>query len=137
VPPRREPLFLAVLDAELPEREAPPRDALREPPRFEALLRFIVLLFAVLRLAELFFAVLRLAELRLAVLRFEAPFVALRLAPLRLAALFLAPPRLAVLFLPPERLLIAGPRRVLFFPALRFVPRPDFFVAIAASPRRK
>jgi hypothetical protein len=74
----------------------------------------------------------------LAVLRFEAPFVALRLAPLRLVALFLAPPRLAVLFfLPPERLLIAGPRRVLFFPALRFVPRPDFFVAIAASPRRK
>jgi hypothetical protein len=113
----------------------------REPPRFAvlflAVLRLAVLRLAVLRLAVLRFAVVRLVALRLAPPRFDAPFAALRFAPPRLVALFLAPPRFAVLFLPPERLLIAGPRRVLFFPALRFVPRPDFFVAIAASPRRK
>jgi len=82
--------------------------------------RFVVLFFAVPRFMPLFFAV---------------PFFAVpRFVPPRLLVLFPAPLRFAVLFLAPERLLIAGPRRVLFFPALRFVPRPDFLVAIAASP---
>jgi hypothetical protein len=125
VPPRREPLFFAVPDDEA--REALLREALRDPPRFEALPRFIVVFFAAPRFIVDFFAVRR----------FDALFVALRFAPPRLVALFLAPLRFAVLFLEPERLLIAGPRRALFFPALRFLPRPDFFVAIAASPRRK
>lgn len=79
----------------------------------------------------LFFAELRLEE------RFDTLFLLLRFAPARLVALFLELLRFAALFFAPERFLTAGPRRVLFFPALRFVPRPDFFVAIAASPRRK
>ena len=66
--------------------------------------------------------------------RLEVLFVLLRFAPPRFVALLPVRLRFAVLFLAPERLRIAGPRRVLFFPALRFVPRPDFFVAIAASP---
>jgi hypothetical protein len=63
--------------------------------------------------------------------------VRLRDIPLRDPPRFAALPRFAVPFFAPERLRIAGPRRVLFFPALRFVPRPDFFVAIAAFLRRK
>ncbi|HEX5973038.1 MAG TPA: hypothetical protein VFY85_13985 [Gemmatimonadaceae bacterium] len=90
--------------------------------------RFAVLFFAVLFFAVLFFAAPRVEE------RFELRFVPVRFAPPRLAALFPVLLRFAVPFLAPERLRIAGPRRVLFFPALRFVPRPDFFVAIAASP---
>ncbi len=122
----------------------PPRDPPREPPFFEALdrelldpdrlepelPRFMLLFFAPPRfipdrLALPFFAVLFFALLRFEALFRAPPFFA---APFRAPLFFAAP------FLPPERLLIAGPRRVLFFPALRFVPRPDFFVAIAASP---
>jgi len=114
-PPRRELLFFAA-----PDREPLELDAPRFIPLFFALPRFIVE-----RPLPPFFAVLFLAPLR---------FDALFLAPPFFAALFFAPPFFAALFLAPERLLIAGPRRVLFFPALRFVPRPDFFVAIAASP---
>jgi hypothetical protein len=72
--------------------------------------------------------------------RFAALFFAPRLAVLffapRFTALFFVPPRLAAeRFFAPARFLIAGPRRrALFLPALRFMPRPFFFVAIAASP---
>jgi hypothetical protein len=105
-------LFFAAPEDDAPPREVRLRDIpLRDPPRFAALPRFAVLFFAVL-----FFAAPRVEE------RFDALFVLLRFA---------------VPFFAPERLRIAGPRRVLFFPALRFVPRPDFFVAIAAFLRRK
>jgi hypothetical protein len=109
-------------DFAAPDDEEPPRDMLlrdapRDPPRFAAP-RFIVLFFAEPRFDE----------------RFVALFELLRFAPPRFVALFLELLRFAVPFFAPERFRTAGPRRVLFFPALRFMPRPDFFVAIAASP---
>lgn len=107
----------------------------REPPRFAALVRFTALFFAPLRFVVRF--VVRFAALFFVALLVLPRFVLLRFAPPRVVADFLELPRFVALFFVPERFLIAGPRRVLFFPALRFVPRPDFFVAIAASPRRK
>jgi hypothetical protein len=113
-----------------------------------AVLRFVVLRFVPPRLAVLRFAPPRLAAPRFAIAGprddfvierfavddFRAPRLALFFAAPRFAVFF-APPRLAaLLFFAPARLLIAGPRRALFFPALRFMPRPDFLVAIAASP---
>jgi hypothetical protein len=92
-------------------------------PRFAVLPRFMVLFLAVLRVEE-----------RLEALFVLLRFALLRFAPPRFAVLLPVLPSFAALFFAPERLRIAGPRRVLFFPALRFVPRPDFFVAIAASP---
>ena len=130
-PPRRALVFFAAPDFAVRDRELLPPVPLRELP-LELPLRELLLRELPPRFIVLFFAVPRFA-----VDLFAPPLLVLFFAAPRFAVLFFAPPRFAVLFFPPERLLIAGPRRVLFFPALRFVPRPDFFVAIAASPHRK